>query len=116
MGSFQTGKQAEEMAAKFLENNGYNVIERNFRTRFGEIDIVATEEDTLVFVEVRFRRSKDFGLPEETINSRKIQKIVNTAYRYISMKNPHFSDIRFDVIAVDTEGVRHIKNAFEAEI
>ncbi len=116
MGSFQTGKQAEEMAAKFLENNGYNVIERNFRTRFGEIDIVATEGDTLVFVEVRFRRSKDFGLPEETINSRKIQKIVNTAYRYISMKNPHFSDIRFDVIAVDTEGVRHIKNAFEAEI
>ncbi len=116
MKSSQIGKLAEEKAAEFLKNRGYQILEKNFRTKFGEIDIVATEEDTLVFVEVRFRRSKDFGLPEETINSRKIQKIVNTAYRYISMKNPHFSDIRFDVIAVDTEGVRHIKNAFEAEI
>ncbi len=115
MKSSQIGKLAEEMAAKFLENNGYNVIERNFRTRFGEIDIVATEGDTLVFVEVRFRSSKGFGLPEESIDRRKIRKIVSTADRYISMKNLHFSDIRFDVIAVDREGIRHIKNAFEKD-
>ncbi|MDQ7055766.1 MAG: YraN family protein [Persephonella sp.] len=86
MKSSQIGKLAEEKAAEFLKNRGYQIVERNFRTKSGEIDIVACKDKTLVFVEVRFRSSKDFGLPEETLNRKKIQKIVNTAYRFISMK------------------------------
>ncbi len=115
MKSSQIGKLAEDKAVSLLKKKGYRIVERNFRTKTGEIDIVAEDRDTLVFVEVRFRKNRSFGTPEETVDPRKIKKIILTANRYISMKNLSGRDIRFDVIAVDEEGIRHIISAFDLD-
>jgi len=115
MKSSQIGKLAEDKAIELLKKKGYRIIERNFRTKSGEIDIIAEDGKTIVFVEVRFRKHRSFGSPEETVNPKKIKKIVSTANRYISMKNLAGRDIRFDVIALDKEGIRHIINAFDLD-
>ena len=115
MKSSQIGRLAEDKAVDLLKKKGYRIIERNFRTKSGEIDIIAEDGNTVVFVEVRFRKNKAFGTPEETIDQKKIKKIILTANRYISMKNLTGKDIRFDVIAVDTEGIRHIIGAFDLD-
>ncbi|WP_457624456.1 YraN family protein [Persephonella sp.] len=113
MKSYEKGRLFEDRAVDFLKSSGYEIIGRNFKTRYGEIDIIARDGDTVVFVEVRYRKSSAFGSPEETINLRKIKKIIRAANRYISMKGLENTDIRFDVIAMDEDGIRHIKNAFE---
>lgn len=115
MKSTDIGKKFEDKAVNFLENLGYRILDRNFRTRRGEIDIIALDGKTLVFVEVRFRKDSSFGTPQETVNKAKIKKIISAANRYISMKNLDFQDIRFDVIAIDLKGINHIKNAFDLD-
>ena len=113
MKSYLKGKFFEDMAVSFLINKGYYIVERNYRIRTGEIDIIAKDGNTLVFVEVRFRKNIRFGVPEETINYKKIKNIINTAHRYISMNKVEYDDIRFDVIAIENEEIRHILNAFD---
>ena len=115
MKSSEIGRLAEDKVADLLKKKGYRIIERNFRTKAGEIDIIAEDGETIVFVEVRFRKNRSFGTPEETVDPKKIKKIILTANRYISMKNITNKDIRFDVIAVDTEGIRHIISAFDLD-
>lgn len=73
--NFLTGRKGEEIAAKFLEKKGFLIKERNFRTRFGEIDIVCLDRDILVFVEVKTKIGHDFGEPEEMINKGKLAKV-----------------------------------------
>jgi len=96
---------------------GYSIIERNFRSSYGEIDIVAFDpkEKTLIFVEVKFRSRKSQVSPLESVDWRKIEKLRKTALSYISTKKVSYSSIRFDVIGI-TEGkeieVEHIENAF----
>jgi len=113
MKSYEKGRLFEDRAVDFLKSSGYEILERNFKTRYGEIDIIARDGDTVVFVEVRYRKSSAFGSPEETIDLKKIKKIIRTTNRYISMKNLENTDIRFDVVVFDGNGIRHIKNAFE---
>ncbi|WP_457639688.1 YraN family protein [Persephonella sp.] len=115
MKSYETGRLFEDKAVEYLRKKGYRILDRNFKTKYGEIDIIAVDGSTLVFIEVRYRKNSSFGTPEETLDYRKIRKIVNTANRYISIKNMENFDIRFDVIAVDKNGLRHIINAFEGE-
>lgn len=113
------GAWGEEKAARFLEQQGYQILTRNFHSRFGEIDLVAETEDFLVFVEVRLRKSSRFGTPEETVDRRKQQKLRLTAETYLQM-NPTQKQPRFDVVALYAKDgmetsplpVRHIKNAF----
>ncbi len=109
------GKAAEEKAASFLKSLGYQVIERNFRARFGEIDIIAKDGNTLVFVEVRSKSYSSFGTPEETVSKTKARKIVKTAEFYIQIKNPSFEDVRFDIISILHNNISHIKNAFDMD-
>jgi putative endonuclease len=113
------GNAAEERACRHLDRSGFTIVERNFRTRGGEIDIVARKGDVLVFVEVRSREVPDFGSPEESVTPAKRRRIVATARRYLSNVPPStWREARFDVIAVEGSGdaavLRHYPAAFDA--
>lgn len=106
----QRGREAEDEAADFLIAQGYTVITRRYTTRHGEIDIVALDEETLVFVEVKGRFAPGF-IPEQSIGADKLRNLNSAAKHYIrttSSKRPY----RYDVIAMDGDGLRHYKNAF----
>lgn len=92
-----TGKLAEDFATSALTKKGYQVIKRNFSTRFGEIDIIAKDKDILVFVEVKAKTGIDFGLPEEMINKRKLAKVKRMAEVYLNGKSVL---CRIDVVAI----------------
>jgi putative endonuclease len=115
----KAGEEAEAAACAFLEDRGMRIVERNFRARGGEIDIVAREKDVLVFVEVRFREGEGFGAPEETVGLAKRRKIVSAARAYLSrVPWNSWKEARFDVIAVVGKGpdavLRHYAGAFDA--
>lgn len=107
------GNAYEEEAAKYLQNRGYRIVDRNFYTKFGEIDIVALEGDFLCFVEVKYRKSRYAGNPLEAVNISKQRKISNSAKFYL-MKHPRYRrfQMRFDVLGILGEEVRLIRNAF----
>ncbi len=114
------GDAAEERACRHLEGSGLTIVERNFRTRGGEIDIVARKGDVLVFVEVRSREDADFGMPEESVTPAKRRRIVGAARQYLSKVPPSsWREARFDVIAIegsgDTVELRHYPAAFDAK-
>lgn len=96
-----TGDYGEELACKFLKENGYKILERNYRIRGGEIDIVAKDKDYLVFVEVKTRYSHDFGTPEESITPWKIKALLKTALFYIQKINWGDKGYRLDLVTVD---------------
>lgn len=92
-----TGRRAEDLAARALEDKGYEILERNFSNRFGEIDIIAKDKEVLVFVEVKAKKGVDFGLPEEMINPRKLAKVRHMAEVYLTGRQ---LPCRIDVVAV----------------
>lgn len=115
------GRKGEEEALKLLQEKGFEVIERNLRNRFGEIDLIARKNETVVFVEVKTRTSRSFGLPLDALDSRKRRRIIGAAKDYLS-KNPALRKctLRFDAVGVEVlEGgglrVEHIEDAFEAD-
>jgi len=109
------GIKGEDLAVRFLINKGFRIIERNFRCRMGEIDIVARDGNYLVFVEVRTRSRSKYGLALESITRAKIKKLRQLASFYLVRHPQDRLFIRFDVVAVnwaqDTE-ITHIENAF----
>jgi putative endonuclease len=113
----KTGKKGEELAADYLTKAGYRIVERNYRCVFGEIDIVAEEGDTLVFVEVKSRHSSSYGEPQLAVDYRKQRKISTVALNYIEEKHKQGRNARFDVVSVKLSSSGHaidlIKNAFE---
>ena len=120
-GRKELGRWGEEQAAKHLSAIGLTIVERNWRARSGEIDIIAEDKGTLVFVEVRTRRATGrFGTAEESVDVRKIRQVRETALLYLHMSKKHGSPCRFDVIAItaddrtepDGRKLRHIPNAF----
>ena len=114
----KTGSQGENIAVSFLEKQGYIVLARNYRQRFGEIDIVAEDQGVLVFVEVKTRKNDRYGSPFEAVDFRKQQKLSMMAQDYISRNNMEDSAARFDVVAVrlgsgSQPKVELIRDAFE---
>ncbi len=110
------GEKGEGLAVKFLKKKGYKIIKQNYKTPIGEVDIIAKEGETLVFIEVKTRESVEYGLPFEAVNSFKRRKIVNVALLYLK----RFKEIppcRFDVISIYYEKGKPefelIKEAFE---
>jgi len=81
-----TGKLGENIAKEYLENKGYKIIEQNYKTKYGEIDLVAKKGNELIFIEVRTKRGEDFGTPEETINKNKLRKLWGNARAYAAWK------------------------------
>ncbi|MEJ5173663.1 MAG: YraN family protein [Hydrogenothermaceae bacterium] len=116
MNRSEIGRLKEDMAVEFLREKGYLIIERNFRKRFGEIDIVAKDGNCLVFVEVRSRSYDTFGKALESIGVKKRVKLSKIGNYYISQLNQHFDEVRFDVVSITGDEIEHIKNAFEVEI
>lgn len=118
MNRADTGRLGELEAARFLERNGYRILERNFRCRSGEIDIIARQGDTLVFVEVKTRAGEAFGSPEESVGGGKQRRMALAASYYLEKTGCHDTDARFDVVAVELkEGrfeCRLIRDAFES--
>ncbi|MES9946350.1 MAG: YraN family protein [Candidatus Thiodiazotropha sp.] len=109
------GQEAEQQALDFLQSKGLRLQERNFRCKTGEIDLIMRDAQTLVFVEVRFRQSNDYGRALETVTAGKQRKLLNTANRYLQMKHID-SACRFDVIALNGSGstpIEWIKNAIQ---
>jgi len=112
------GKLGETKAGEYLVRNGYQIIEKNFRTRYGEIDIIAKDGNDLVFVEVRSRSTKSFGAPEESITAKKQLKIKNLAQYYLQVHNLNRVNCRFDVVVINfnrngkLERLNHIRSAF----
>jgi putative endonuclease len=109
-----TGNAGEQAASRFLEQEGYVVVEKNYRYKKAEIDIIARKDKLLIFVEVKTRTSKSFGEPEEAVSQSKINLILMAAESYIEAINWEY-DIRFDVIAVHyshTVEIVHFQDAF----
>ncbi len=96
----KTGKSGEDLAEKFLLDKGYRIIERNFHTRFGEIDLIGYEGKTLVFVEVKTKIGHDFGEPEEMINKNKIGRVKRMAEIYLIENNLGEVICRVDVVGI----------------
>ena len=80
----QTGRLGEKLAREYLKKKGYKILEQNYRTRYGEIDLVVQKKDVLVFVEVRCKGGEQFGTPEETLNWKKLQKVKTNATAYVA--------------------------------
>lgn len=94
------GRTGERLAAEELTRQGYTIIERNFRCRHGEIDLIAEDANDLIFVEVKTRRGTAYGLPEEAVTPRKQQKIVQVATHYLDLHDCSERSWRIDVVAV----------------
>ncbi|MGQ9513036.1 YraN family protein [Thermodesulfitimonas sp.] len=113
------GNAAEALAAAYLKRKGYQILVRNYRCRFGEIDLIALDRGTLVFVEVRAKSSLRFGTPQESLGYKKQQKLREVARYYLANEWRRGSPCRFDVIAVqfdresgEMKDLEHIENAF----
>ena len=113
MNKRKTGADKEKIAAKYLETQGMRIMERNFRNRQGEIDIIGYHGNYLVFVEVKYRRDGRMGNAAEAVDYRKQRQICKVAdyYRYLHKLGINTS-IRYDVIAIQGEDIRWIQNAF----
>ena len=116
----ERGKAAETQACRFLSDHGLELIERNYRCRHGEIDLIMRDGRCLVFVEVRYRGNRRFAGGAETIDRRKQSKLVATAMQYLqSHPGAVTSPARFDVIAIDVElgkdRLEWVRNAFDVE-
>jgi putative endonuclease len=112
------GKTGEAAAQKYLLKENYRILEINFRCRQGEIDIIAQEGEYLVFIEVKTRTSNLFGSPAEAVHFKKQQQICKAALNYLSLKNLHDCDMRFDVVAITSNAsispeIKLFKNAFD---
>lgn len=117
MDSRELGIFGEEYTTSYLTDMGYRIIERNYRTRYGEIDIIAEQAETIVFVEVKSRRSRIYGEPREAVSLRKQQKLLRTAMIFLQEKHWEERACRFDVVEVVflPNGLvkpYHIENAF----
>lgn len=112
----QIGNEGEALAVEHLKEKGYKIIEKNYKTPIGEIDIIAEDKNTIVFVEVKTRSSDFFGCPFEAVGSKKQQKLKNLALFYLKQKGRE-SAVRFDVLSIyfrdGKKEIEHIKDAFE---
>lgn len=114
------GRWGESLAAEYLEKQGYSILSRNYRTPYGEIDLIAeiAHPQTIVFIEVKTRRTRDFGMPEDSVNSRKQNHLLSAVEHYLQ-QHPEFNGAtRVDVIAIQRYQadqppvITHFENAF----
>ena len=115
MNNREIGNWGEEKAIEYLSSKAYQIIEHNFTYARGEIDIIASKDEYLIFIEVKLRTSNQFGSPEFAVDKRKQQKI-RTVAEYYLLKNSTNKKIRFDVIAIEVNdgkgSLKHYENAF----
>lgn len=94
------GKQGEQEAVDYLKSKGYKIIERNFSCRQGELDIIATDEEYIVFIEIKTRTNIEYGLPSEAVTKRKLDHMLKTIKYYLYIHHLENANVRIDVIEV----------------
>jgi putative endonuclease len=111
------GREGERVAERFLKKKGYAVVERNYRCRGGEVDLIALDRRVIVFVEVKTRTDHEFGNPLEAVEPRKQRRMIHAARFFLHEKKLHQRDARFDVVGISWPGddpvVEHVQNAFD---
>ena len=117
--NYEVGRLGEKIAAEFLAKKGYRILARNFRTRFGEIDLVAAKDGVLVFVEVKLKIGDNFGPnPEEMIDKKKVQQIEKTAQSFL-MENPEdgmrYESLRIDAVCIVLDAGGQVKRISQYE-
>ena len=116
MNNVNFGRNGEKIAEKYLKKKGYKIIQNNFTTQIGEIDLIVKDNDVTVFVEVKTRADVRYGLPKEAVNYRKQKKYSQVGMQYIKANNLLNTKCRFDVIEIlgqDCKDINHIINAFD---
>lgn len=108
------GKRGEEIARRYLRDHGYRIVARNWRCRFGEIDIIARDEEMLVFIEVKTRTGTGFGGAEGAVTPHKQARLIAAARSYMSEVRTELA-MRFDVVAITGRRVKLYKDAFQVE-
>lgn len=115
----ELGKIGEKLALKYLKRHRYKILEQNYKSRYGEIDIIAKNKGVLAFIEVKTRKSQEFGSPEESVDIHKQRQMAKVALDYLSKKNIQDTDCRFDVVAISLMDrkpkIELIKDAFYIE-
>jgi putative endonuclease len=113
----ELGRKGEDLAVRYLKKNGYQLIERNYICKMGEMDIIAKEKDTLVFIEVKARTSTVFGLPQLAVNPAKQRQLSKVALNFLKEKKLEDVKARFDVVAIllgkKEDEIELIKDAFD---
>ena len=111
------GKAGEDLAERYLKQQGYAVVERNYRCPLGEIDLIAVNKQAVVFVEVKTRRVDTSGTPLESVNAAKQRRLKRAALHYLSRHRLHDRDVQFDVVGIslrsDPPAVSHVRHAFD---
>ncbi|MBB3124318.1 MULTISPECIES: YraN family protein [Mesoflavibacter] len=111
----QLGKKGEQLAVDFLIENGYDIVERNYRFNKAEVDIIAQKEDVLAIIEVKTRSTTDFGNPQDFVKPKQIKNLVKAVDEYVTVNNLEV-DVRFDIIAIVKEeqqfNIEHLEDAF----
>jgi len=111
-----TGDLGEEIARRYLARKGYRIVERNYRTRRGELDLIARQRDTLVIVEVKLRRNTTYGDPLDAVTPRKQRAIRLMAEEYLAERDPDYRELRFDVLGIlllnGRPEIAHVEDAF----
>ncbi|MFC1623769.1 YraN family protein [Candidatus Omnitrophota bacterium] len=115
-----TGKKGERLAQSFLRKEGYTIIERNYKTKAGEIDLIGKNKNFIAFIEVRSQNTKRFGLPEYSIDRKKQDRLSKAALLYIKKHRLEDRDCRFDIVGIEetdsgSPKIRLIKNAFDLD-
>lgn len=117
MTAHNIGQLAENLALQHIQQHGLKLVERNFHSRGGEIDLIMLDKTALVFVEVRYRKSAKFGGALESVNHTKQLRIIHTAQHYLQQRTPTHDNYRFDVVAItpnqDKSEITWIKDAFQ---
>ena len=106
------GRVGEKKAGEFLKKKGYKILETNYKTHVGEIDLIATDGETVVFVEVKTRINDDYGAPSQAVNAKKQEKYYKVATEYLVRNKKMDSQCRFDVVEIENGEINHILNAF----
>lgn len=116
----ELGAAGERLAADHLQSRGYRILERRYRTRLGEVDLIASAGDTLVFLEVKTRRGDRFGSPLESVNARKRERLARAAAQYLATGRRSETTVRFDVIGIvwpdrGRPVLDHVEDAFRLD-
>lgn len=106
------GSSGEKLAVKYLKKQRYKILALNYKTHFGEIDVIAQDGEVIVFTEVKTRTSSDYGEPSEAVDYIKRQKYRKVAEEFLMRENKYDCECRFDVIEIKNKRINHIKDAF----
>ena len=107
----ELGKRGENQAVRYLKHSGYKILKRGYKNPFGEVDIIASKEDVIAFIEVKTRLSENYGSPSEAVDSKRREKYIQAAKYYFYGKQIE-AVVRFDIIEILRGEINHIENAF----